>query len=93
MKKIIKEIKAERRRQRKSEGWSLKHDDAHESGELAAAAACYAMPRKYPKSTVPRGWPWDEGWYKPHGRRRDLIRAAALIVAELERLDRKDKKR
>ena len=37
-------------------------------------------------------WPWDEKWYKPaenNNRRHDLIKAAALIVAEIERLDRK----
>lgn len=33
-------------------------------------------------------WPWAKEWWKPKDRRRDLIRAAALIVAEIERLDR-----
>ncbi|NIP90061.1 MAG: hypothetical protein GWN84_10315 [Gammaproteobacteria bacterium] len=33
-------------------------------------------------------WPWNVGWWKPKDARRDLIRAGALIVAELERLDR-----
>lgn len=35
-------------------------------------------------------WPisWDISWLKPVSRRRDLIKAAALIVAEIERLDR-----
>jgi hypothetical protein len=33
-------------------------------------------------------WPWSKDWWKPKNRRRDLIRAAALIVAEIERLDR-----
>jgi hypothetical protein len=35
-------------------------------------------------------WPrsWSDRWWKPKDRRRDLIRAAALIVAEIERLDR-----
>jgi hypothetical protein len=33
-------------------------------------------------------WPWDRSWWKPKDRRRDLVRAAALIVAEIERLDR-----
>ncbi len=35
-------------------------------------------------------WPtsWDISWLKPKDRRRDLIKAAALIVAEIERLDR-----
>lgn len=35
-----------------------------------------------------RLWPWSLSWWKPKDRRRDLIRAAALIVAEIERLDR-----
>lgn len=33
-------------------------------------------------------WPWGREWWKPKNKRRDLIRAAALIVAEIERLDR-----
>ena len=39
---------------------------------------------------VPIVWPqnWTGAWYKPKGARRDLVRAAALIVAEIERLDR-----
>lgn len=32
------------------------------------------------------GWGWE--WWKPTNRRRDLIKAAALIVAEIERIDR-----
>ena len=41
-------------------------------------------------SMVPLAWPdsWDGRHWKPKDRRRDLIRAAALIVAEIERLDR-----
>ncbi|HEY3694089.1 hypothetical protein [Phenylobacterium sp.] len=33
-------------------------------------------------------WPWAMRWWKPKDRRRDLVRAGALIIAELERLDR-----
>jgi len=33
-------------------------------------------------------WPWTDDWWKPTDRRRDLVKAAALIVAEIERLDR-----
>lgn len=43
----------------------------------------------------PDVWPWDAGWWKPsgsndnqHGARRDLVKAAALILAEIERIDR-----
>lgn len=33
-------------------------------------------------------WPWDYRWFKIKGRRSNLIRAAALLVAEIERIDR-----
>jgi hypothetical protein len=97
----IDEIAAERLRQIEVEGWTPKHDDReHHSGEMALAAACYAAPTRLFKAVrrVGRGyephtiyldaWPWEDRWWKPKDRRRDLIRAAALIVAEIERLDR-----
>jgi hypothetical protein len=36
------EIAAERRRQIEVEGWTHAHDDGHDDGSLAAAAACHA---------------------------------------------------
>jgi hypothetical protein len=41
---------------------------------------------------APPDWPWPTCWWKPKNRRRDLVRAAALIVAEIDRLDRKTAK-
>jgi hypothetical protein len=39
---------------------------------------------------IRRMWPmsWSSQWWKPTDRRRDLVKAGALIVAEIERLDR-----
>lgn len=90
---IIEQIYAERRRQIDSEGWTPEHDDEHAVGELAMAAACYAMHSVYRDDAanvgdIPGYWPWDFDWWKPAAPRRDLIKAAALIVAEIERLDR-----
>lgn len=88
---VIGEIRDERQRQRWDEGWTPEHDDAHDKGELASAAACYALnaaPERFPDGVVPIFWPWAREWWKPKTRRRDLVRAAALIVAEIERLDR-----
>ena len=94
----ITEIAAERDRQVTQEGWTPEHDDGHENGEMAAAAACYAIGSKI--ETTERGrnsvtrlvsrqiWPWGDEWWKPKTRRRNLIRAAALLVAEIERLNR-----
>lgn len=102
---VIQEIAAERKRQIEAEGWSAKHDDEHNHAELAMGAACYAAPERIfiaqqfagrayePFTTYKDAWPWADEWWKPKDRRRDLIRAAALIVAEIERLDRAQAKR
>lgn len=39
---------------------------------------------------VPLLWPdsWHATWWKPKDRRHDLVRAAALLLAEIERMDR-----
>jgi hypothetical protein len=37
---------------------------------------------------VHRMWPWGKAWWKPKDDRRNLVRAGALILAEIERLDR-----
>ena len=78
------------------EGWSRKHDDReHFQGHLARAAAAYAVNATELRDIVilrtrlPKWlWPWEEQWWNPKNPRRDLVRAAALIVAEIERLDR-----
>jgi hypothetical protein len=90
---IIEEVAEERRRQQDKEGWTPEHDDTHAEGELAAAAGCYALTAvdqaRGDQARAPLScWPWDESWWKPKDQRRNLIRAAALIVAEIERLDR-----
>lgn len=88
----MRDVAAERRRQFEVEGWTPENDDEHTQGEMAQAAACYALnvqriPIRCGDSTL---WPkgWDESWFKPKDRRRDLVRAAALLLAEIERLDR-----
>jgi hypothetical protein len=87
-------VLAERRRQIEAEGWTAEHDDAHAPGELARAGAAYAIFDNggWGKSAK-HIWPWNDDWWKPHNVRRDLVRGAALILAEIERFDRARKKR
>lgn len=93
---VIEEVAAERKRQQEAEGWDTHHDDLHDQGSLATAAAAYALHagdmvnpnRDAYQLHPPAFWPFDLEWWKPKTPRRDLIRAAALIVAEIERLDR-----
>lgn len=83
---------AECRRQREIEKFDEAHDDANMAFELARAGACYAMAPGQPR-LHPRIWPWDAEWWKPQDVRRDLERAAALIIAELDRYFRLRKRR
>lgn len=91
------DVLAERRRQVHAEGWDAAHDDEHDGGGLSAAAAAYALnaaDQLNPYSqgdgggAAPPFWPWSHRWWKPATPRRDLVKAAALILAEIERLDR-----
>lgn len=84
------DVLTERRRQVEAEGWTPDHDDEHAPGEMSQAAACYAKYGDWAayRNTAPNDWPWHESWWKPSDSRRNLVKAAALILAEIERLDR-----
>lgn len=103
MRQVIEEIAAERQRQIEEEGYDPKHDELHFEWELSLAAVCYAAPehiyvyRRTPGQTTPAQhtfqdpWPWrkeDVDKREKHGHRKKLVIAAALLVAEIERLDR-----
>lgn len=81
-----RDVLAERQRQIEELGWLHDHDDEYEQRELAVAASCYAVANS--GATMPPEWPWPPEWWKPRDRRRNLVRAAALLLAEIERLDR-----
>ncbi len=91
--RILAEVGAERDRQVYVEGMTTTADDNLTGGHLAAAAAVYARSASQPDALNPDdavalGWPFHKVWWKPKSPRRDLVRAAALIVAEIERIDR-----
>jgi hypothetical protein len=105
---VLGAILRERTRQKEVELWTSKHDDEHCHGELAEAACYYAWPEQAKPSgdgsdlltkeapTLRRLWPisWDDDYAKKSAktRRQQLIVAGALIVAEIERLDRQGSK-
>lgn len=76
-------IAQERQRQIDVEGYRPEHDRHHCNGELVDAAACYLAPRLADKY-----WPWHRSYWKPSpdNRVRELVKAGALIAAEIDRL-------
>lgn len=96
-------IAAERQRQIETEGWTAEHDDKeHGGGQLAKAAACYAAGepifvqrirtvsgrKELPVVIFDNVWPFESQWYKPKDTIRNLVRAGAMIAAEIDRLNR-----
>lgn len=100
----VRDVLTERERQKSVEGWTPEHDDEHGTASMAAAAGCYAFSAasEYAENThwsnerfdaAEHLWPWDREWWKPSTPRRDLVKAGALIIAEIERLDRASRTR
>lgn len=98
---VLAEVAEERRRQ-VEHGFDAEHDDRETNGQIPAGAAHYAMAASMaawlgkpdwpsvggPIAKMPRAWPWARTWWKPGCARRMLIKAIALLVAEVERRDR-----
>lgn len=95
-------IAEERGRQVAQHGYTLKGDletYRNKPGQLNVAAVCYATMagsnnemRDMLRNVKPRYWPWDVRWWKPgkdnshDSRIRELVKAGALLAAEIDRL-------
>jgi hypothetical protein len=65
---------------------------------LAGASSIHACAATEPKAqplpgtmvdTIRRTWPWDLRGFKPQDERRSLVKAGAMIIAEIGRRDRR----
>ncbi len=84
-------IVAERSRQIEQEGWTPEHDDKHDDGSLVAGAVTYALEATFDGPVVKgswfrKFWMFEDFWFKPGTKIRMLVKAGALIVAEVDRL-------
>lgn len=96
MKTGIDLIAEERGRQLFQEKMTHSHDDHHREGELANAAVCYIASGQaqvfdgVPTPALLSLWPFDASWWKPTKGDpiRDLVKAGALVAAEIDRIQR-----
>ena len=92
-------IAEERQRQVSKEGWTPEHDDKHKGKQMARAAGSYLGNYTDPDDWAAQqgelpgpfhDWPWARKWWKPSSDPiRNLVKAGALIAAEIDRLQRK----
>jgi hypothetical protein len=93
----VKAIAAERERQLQAEGFTRDSDQQYRRGELAKAATAYVQLAAMDLEAGGRNhiawygpaavWPWAPEWWKPVDARRDLVRAGALIAAQIDLID------
>lgn len=93
MDKVLDDVKRKRQRQVVVHGWSRAHDDTHADGSLGIAAIPFIQAAcndrlKLTEEELQVFWPWPGRFRSVDKRREHLINAAALLVAEIERLDR-----
>lgn len=81
------EIRAERERQVEMLGYTAERDDQYGNDELLSAAICYFNFHD-DFEDVPADWPWSIEAWKPKDRARNLIKAGALVLAEMDRCER-----
>lgn len=84
--RAARDVLAERRRQVDVEGMTNGGDDRYYAAELPRAAASYIL--NGANDEAPYIWPWAKTWWKPRDARANYVRAAALLLAEIERIDR-----
>lgn len=83
--KVETDIIKERRRQVIEEGYTFDNDnELNANMELAQAAACYALTDGQNYFEL---WPYHKIWFKPKDKRSNLVRAAAMLIAQIELLD------
>jgi hypothetical protein len=80
-------VRDERRRQIAEKGYHPNRDDEHERGELVRAA-CAFLRHEAAAAEAQSLWPWERP-FRPKSNQRNIEIAAALLLAELERLERK----
>lgn len=91
--KSIELIKEERKRQIEVLKWDYANDSLYSNNELAVAGATYALlpnmnEKMLKENNVPILWPWGDEYFKPtkDDRIRELVKAGALIAAQIDLL-------
>ncbi len=82
-------IAEKHRTNREHKSYTPEHDDEHVAGELIDAAISFLMHDLTGIKNAKDWWPFEEEEWKPSDDPiRNLVAAGALIVAEIERLQR-----
>ncbi len=86
-------IALERHRQVTRHGYDAANDDRYRD-ELVRASIAYSLAALGSRDAAATWWPWDPAGFKPSvDPSGNLVRAGALIAAEIDRVERAEKRR
>lgn len=90
----LRDVLAKRLSQVERHGFDLAHDREHDAGELALGAASYLNTAidqlhgtEHPADEPADTWPWEASAWKPGTARANLVKALALGLATVDRID------
>lgn len=78
-------IKEEREKQITKYGYTTTHDRNYPNGTVLRGALAYLNAAIYSSSVGEEDWPFDKNYFNSEGELKDLVKAAAMIVAEIDK--------
>lgn len=92
----LADVVAERIAQIEANGFTLAHDEGHHPAQLAAGAASYLNTGidqlngiEHDPQDPADTWPWEREAWRPGDARTNIVKALAIGLAVLDRLDGK----
>lgn len=78
-------VKKEREKQISKHGYTTVHDRQHPKKAVLYGALAYLNSVIYSSNVGIEDWPFKEESFKPEGDIKNLVKAAAMIIAEIDK--------
>ena len=78
-------VKEEREKQINKHGYTTVHDRHHPNKAVLYGALAYLNSAIYSPTVGIEDWPFKEESFKPEGDIKNLVKAAAMIIAEIDK--------
>lgn len=78
-------VKEEREKQINKYGYTAVHDRQHHNKAVLYGALAYLNSTIYSSTAGIEDWPFEKESFKPEGDVKNLVKAAAMIIAEIDK--------
>ena len=78
-------VKEEREKQINKYGYTAVHDRQHHNTAVLYGALAYLNSTIYSSTAGIEDWPFEKESFKPEGDIKNLVKAAAMIIAEIDK--------